>query len=449
MASTRRSSPTSSDDRAALAETGVDDASDAALDRARAQCAKLQAEVDAIDERQRAVDMDLATLGERLRTREHVLNELQVQLDALEPEWRPSVERWERLRAKADAEGLISAAIAQRLLTVGIGSVNLNSEARSQARVLLERLVGARGGEQIIERIRTWLEGQDQAAGDNYLQAWSVIRDWIRQRVPAQVAEVDDPLEALERLRHHLVALDARLARDEDKLRGTSEDIANGINVHIRTAQQQVKRLNHSLAGVHFGTIQSMRLTLDRKPDMERILAALQKGDAQELLFSAAMPIEQALEQLFSRHGGGSTGGEKLLDYREYLTITVEIRRQAGPAWERVNPSRVSTGEAIGIGAALMMVVLTAWESAANLLRAKRSLGTLRLLFLDEANRLSRDNLEVLFDLCKNLNLQLLIAAPEVARAQGCTTYRLVRRKTADGEDVLVSGRRIRAELDT
>ena len=62
-------------------------------------------------------------------------------------------------------------------------------------------------------------------------------------------------------------------------------------------------------------------------------------------------------------------------------------------------------------------------------------------------NRLSHDNLGVLFDLCQTLDLQLLIAAPEVARAEGNTTYHLVRKMTADGrEEVLVSGRRTRAE---
>ena len=89
------------------------------------------------------------------------------------------------------------------------------------------------------------------------------------------------------------------------------------------------------------------------------------------------------------------------------------------------------------------MVVLTEWERDANLLRARRTTGSLRFLFLDEANRLSRDNLGVLFDLCKTLDLQLLIAAPEVARAEGNTTYRLVRHVTDDGrEEVIVSGRR-------
>jgi chromosome partition protein MukB len=62
---------------------------------------------------------------------------------------------------------------------------------------------------------------------------------------------------------------------------------------------------------------------------------------------------------------------------------------------------------------------------------------------LDEANRLSPDNLGVLFDLCQSLELQLLIAAPEVARADGNTTYRLVRTIGEGGrEEVMVSGRR-------
>jgi len=141
--------------------------------------------------------------------------------------------------------------------------------------------------------------------------------------------------------------------------------------------------------------------------------------------------------------GRSTTFGQRLLDYREYLDIAIEIMRQGSEEWERVNPSRLSTGEAIGIGTALMMVVLTAWEQSANLFRARRSVGTLRFLFLDEANRLSQDNLEVLFQLCTVLDLQLLIASPEVANVPGCTTYRLVRRETPDGgEQVVVSGRR-------
>jgi chromosome partition protein MukB len=229
-------------------------------------------------------------------------------------------------------------------------------------------------------------------------------------------------------------------------LRGASSDVARGIEVQIRKARGQVGRLNKNLEDVSFGSIASIRVKLQSVERMEQVLKALRDGTAQALLFSEDMPIEEALDEIFRRYGGGRTGGQRLLDYREYVHLQVEIRRRSGSDWEIANPTRLSTGEAIGVGAALMMVVLTEWERDANLLRGKKSSGSLRFLFLDEANRLSQDNLSVLFDLCQTLDLQLLIAAPEVARAEGNTTYRLVRRTTADGrEEVVVSGRRTRA----
>jgi chromosome partition protein MukB len=201
--------------------------------------------------------------------------------------------------------------------------------------------------------------------------------------------------------------------------------------------------LNTQLEGVRFGSIAAIRVDMRRIERMEQILRALREGEAQELLFLPSLPIDEALEEIFRRYGGGRGGGQRLLDYREYVELVVEIKRQASEHWEAASPTRLSTGEAIGVGAALMMVVLTEWERDSNLLRARDNLGSLRFLFLDEANRLSRDNLAVLFELCKNLDLQLMIAAPEVARAEGNTTYRLVRHLADDGrEEVIVSGRR-------
>jgi chromosome partition protein MukB len=318
--------------------------------------------------------------------------------------------------------------------------VQLTADAWSQREILLDRVGRARGGEELATAIRAL-----PLDGPGYLRAWLGTRDWLRRRVPVQVAEGDDPVHALERLRDHLDVLEGRLARQESDLRGASEDVARGIDVQLRRANGQVRRLNQQLDGIRFGSIHGIRVEMRRVDRMEQILRALRKGEAQELLFLSAIPIEEALDEIFRRYGGGGrSGGQRLLDYREYLELAVEIRRQAaGAAWEAASPTRLSTGEAIGVGAALMMVVLTEWERDANLLRARRTSGSLRFLFLDEANRLSRDNLGVLFDLCRTLDLQLLIAAPEVARAEGNTTYRLVRHVTDDGrEEVIVSGRR-------
>ena len=354
---------------------------------------------------------------------------------------QPLAERWQSLRATAEAAGLLHAALAGAppLGQARHGSLQLQAEAASKRELLADRVARTRGGEELLQVIR---DSSGDAAGD--LAIWQAVRAWLGRRVPAQIAEVADPLLALLRLRDHLDMLEARLKRQEGDLRGSSEDVARGIDVQLRRAQSQVRRLNQQLEGIHFGSIHGIRIDMRRIERMEQILLALRDGQAQELLFSSSLPIEEALDEIFKRYGGGGrSGGQKLLDYREYVELAVEIRRQAATGWEPANPTRLSTGEAIGVGAALMMVVLTEWERDANLLRARGKLGSLRFLFLDEANRLSRDNLGVLFDMCRTLDLQLLVAAPEVARADGNTTYRLVRHTTEDGrEEVIVSGRR-------
>jgi len=270
------------------------------------------------------------------------------------------------------------------------------------------------------------------------------VRDWLTKRIPAQIAQGTDALDGLERLRDHLSSLERRLARQEGDLRGASQDIARGIDVQVRRAGNQIRRLGQSLEGVRFGSVQAIRVRMTRNERMDQLLRALQEGAAQEFLFQRGLPIEEALNEVFRRYGGGGrTGGHRILDYREYVELGVEVKRRASEEWESASATRLSTGEAIGVGAALMMVVLTEWERDANLLRGRAGHGSLRFLFLDEANRLSPDNLGTLFDLCQNLDLQLLIAAPEVARAEGNTTYRLVRTLDENGrEEVVVSGRR-------
>ena len=358
--------------------------------------------------------------------------------------WKPAQERWDQLQKSAQERGVLAATLTPRFIEAmsGKGSPNLSIRGREAATSLKERLQRAKDSQQVLESINKLLGPQDRS-GEDYLNAWLQVRDWLRRRIPAQIAEVDEPLEALSRLRDNLKGLELRLAKQEGDLRGESEDVAKNIEIHIHRAQRQVSRLSEDLKAVRFGSIHGIRLRLERVPHMDNVLHALRNGEAQSLLFKADITIEDALDELFRRHAGRTTG-QRLLDYREYVAPKVMVLRQAAAEWEEANPMRMSTGEAIGVGAALMMVVLTAWERDANLLRPRRSQGTLRLLFLDEANRLSQDNLGVLFDLCQNLDLQLMIASPEVAKSEGNTTYRLVRRVNDSGqEEVIVTGRRV------
>jgi chromosome partition protein MukB len=433
-------------DRAAaeLAALGTDlHASDAAAERARMLAERITALTAAVahleTERGEAATQRAVT-AERLGHAALAVADARARLSAATREAGPTVAAWAALRDRASREGLLHAAlISPATPRHSRQSLQLTADAWSKRELLLDRLARARDGAELVNQLR-----EQPRDGEAYLACWQLTREWLRRRVPAQVAEVDEPLLALERLRDHLDVLEARLRRQEQDLRGASEDVARGIDVLVRRAHGQVRRLNQQLDGISFGSIQGIRVEIRRIERMDQILRALRLGEAQELLFIPSVPIEEALDEIFRRYGGGGrAGAQRLLDYREYVELVVEIKRRSTGEWEPANPTKVSTGEAIGIGAALMMVVLTEWERDANLLRARRTAGSLRFLFLDEANRLSRDNLAVLFDLCKTLDLQLLIAAPEVARAEGNTTYRLVRHVTEDGrEEVIVSGRR-------
>ncbi|WP_437947570.1 chromosome partition protein MukB [Sorangium sp. So ce296] len=436
--------------REELAGTGVEDPSAAALERA-------ERELAALEERRAALSVQERELSEEVVRREVRLDgargrEQEARRHAEDEErlFRPAQERWERLRGLAEAQGALASALSARFSAelAGAGSPNLWPRAREHGALLLERLGRAQDGAVVAAEIKGRIGSAELTSGEAYLEAWQRVRDWLLRRIPPQIAEVDDPIEALARLCEHLARLQDRLARQEGDLRGESSDVARNIETQIRKAQHNLRRMTEDLDQVRFGNIHGVQVRVQRVARMDQVLQALKEDPAQDLLFKTSMPIEEALEELFRRHAGGRTGGQRLLDYREYMDLRIEVRRQASATWELANPSQLSTGEAIGVGAAIMMVVLAAWERDANLLRGKRSLGTLRLLFLDEATRLSQDSLDVLFDLCRSLELQLLIAAPEVARAEGNTTYRLVRRVDERGrEEVLVTGRRVAREL--
>jgi chromosome partition protein MukB len=419
-----------------LSSSGV--SADLTPERAAQQLAELKATAERLTLEERELLARRGAGGERVRQLGQELAKIERDLATAQAAAEPAQARWQALREHAErAQVLHSGESSEH--DAPRTALELAAEARSRAELLQDRLGAARGGDALASEVGA----QDLDADDAFLTLWLRVREWLARRVPAQVAQVEDPLLALERLRGHLTVLEQRLGHQEADLRGASEDIARGIEVQLRRAKAQVRRLNQNLDGVSFGSIAGIRVEMRRSAQMEPVLRALAEGSAQELLFQSSLPTEEALSEILRRYGGGRSGGGRVLDYREYLELVVEVQRKADGSWEPANPTRLSTGEAIGVGAALMMVILAEWERDANLLRARRGAGSLRFLFLDEANRLSQDNLGSLFDLCESLDLQLLIAAPEVARADGNTTYRLIRKVTEDGrEEVIVSGRR-------
>ena len=384
---------------------------------------------------------DLSRVEQRLANGVEARSRAEADLVSVEAVSGPTERRWAELEASAGEAGLLERALGGDYEVLGEKSAaTLNEVAVERRRELIARLQAAADGGEVAALV----EASDGEAGGGaaagYLGAWLAVRGWLLRRVPKDIAESDDPLVALDRLARRMETLERRLADKERELRQSSESIANAIHSKVRLEINAVRRLNGDLEAVSFGSIDGLRLRAERVPAMERLLEALRE---QRDLFRQDMPVEEALEQIFTEVGGGRIKGADLLDHRRYLEVRVEVLR-SDARWQVADPSRMSTGEAIGVGAAVLMVVLRAWEKDARLLRDKRA-GSLRFLFLDEANRLSSDNIGVIFDMCRRLELQLVMAAPEVARGEGCTTYRLERTRDEGGAEIVqVVGRRVR-----
>ena len=430
--------------KARLARTEIENPTSKAVDAELSKIDRLKAEKSELETALGDLRMKLGRCQRDSENASRHLEAAEVELEARRSAAKPVVESWSQLSETVAQHGLLSSVLSSDEDDVGNGASApcLRSEADRCRGTLEGLLTPAQGASGLLDDKGGNGERTSLGFAWSCFEVWIRVRDWLRRRLPAQIAEVDDPHEGLLRLRDQLKNLEARLKRQESDLRGSSEDIQRGIEVQIRKARGQVKRLNRDLTKVGFGSIEQIRVVLENDESMDQVFRALREREVQRMLFSEELPLEEALERIFSRWGRGKSGGQRVLDYREYVKLQVEVRRKSGKGWEIAKPTRLSTGEAIGVGAALMMVVLTSWERDANLLRRKRDHGSLRFLFLDEANRLSHDNLGVLFDLCEALDLQLMIASPEVARAHGNTTYHLVRTAKDGREEVLVSGRR-------
>lgn len=120
------------------------------------------------------------------------------------------------------------------------------------------------------------------------------------------------------------------------------------------------------------------------------------------------------------------TIGEELLDYRNYLEMEVEVNR-GSDGWLRAEFGALLTGEAIGTGMLILVMVVQSWEDEFCRLRGK-DIFFCRLLFFDEAARLDACFIATLFELCERLQMQLIIAALENISLEKGTTYKLVRK---------------------
>lgn len=291
---------------------------------------------------------------------------------------------------------------------------------------------------------------EDPKRPERKIQFYIAVYQHLRERIRQDIIRTDDPVEAIEQMEIELGRLTEELTAREQKLAISSKSVSNIIRKTIHREQNRIRMLNQGLQAVSFGQVKSVRLNVNVREAHATLLDVLseQQEQHQDLFNSNRLTFSEALAKLYQRLNPQmdmgqrlpQTIGEELLDYRNYLELEVEVYRGAD-GWLRAESGALSTGEAIGTGMSILVMVVQSWEEESRRLRGK-DISPCRLLFLDEAARLDAKSIATLFELCERLEMQLIIAAPENISPEKGTTYKLVRKVFQNHEHVHVVGLR-------
>ncbi|HIF9344372.1 TPA: chromosome partition protein MukB [Photobacterium damselae] len=291
---------------------------------------------------------------------------------------------------------------------------------------------------------------EDVSRPERKVLFYIAVYQHLRERIRHDIIRTDDPVEAIEEMEVELARLTDELTAREQRLAISSDSVANIIRKTIQREQNRIRMLNQGLQNIYFGQVNGVRLNVKVRETHEALLAGLceQKDQHNDLFGNQRLSFSEAMAKLFQRlnphidtgQRSPQTLGEELLDYRNYLELSIEVNRGTD-GWLQAESGALSTGEAIGTGQAILLMVVQSWEEESRRLRGKDIIPC-RLLFLDEAARLDGKSIATLFELCERLDMQLLIAAPENISPEKGTTYKLVRKIFKDREHVHVVGLR-------
>ncbi|PNH82655.1 chromosome partition protein MukB [Vibrio diazotrophicus] len=293
-------------------------------------------------------------------------------------------------------------------------------------------------------------QSEDNARPERKVLFYIAVYQHLRERIRQDIIRTDDPVEAIEEMEVELARLTEELTQRENRLAISSESVASIIRKTIQREQNRIRMLNQGLSNIAFGQVKGVRLNVKVRESHEILLTGLSDNHEQhrDLFESSRYTFSEAMAKLFQRvnphidmgQRSAQVLGEEMLDYRNYLELSVEVSR-GSDGWLQAESGALSTGEAIGTGQSILLMVVQSWEEESRRLRSK-DIVPCRLLFLDEAARLDSKSIATLFELCDRLDMQLLIAAPENISPEKGTTYKLVRKVFKDHEHVHVVGLR-------
>jgi chromosome condensin MukBEF ATPase and DNA-binding subunit MukB len=279
-----------------------------------------------------------------------------------------------------------------------------------------------------------------EAVGDDFFVAAlelpkirKTVMALIRSIQPHNLTESSDPEKVIDALTVKIVTLTNRFAEQQNAFRANIDTIANSIHSEIHNRTQRILRWSNDLREVQFGTVKGIRLRLDKIESEVEVLDSLRQQ--RDLFADTELDPKAALQEFWKKRTGQEITAENALDYRRFVTLTIEV----GDGQGKWRPVGGSTGEMVGAALSVLIILLRAWEEEAVL---RGRVEPLRLLFLDEAARLDESSHATLEALSENMAIQFVVAAPIVAASGKFTHYVLTRKQVGNNRRVYIRGRR-------
>jgi chromosome partition protein MukB len=271
----------------------------------------------------------------------------------------------------------------------------------------------------VLERLK--INNTSLIKGELWAVGFRLVSGWATTLYPEEMVASNDPEADIEAMHLRLTTLQTRLKASEAQFVGHLRHTASQIRNSINQERRRINGLNTKLEKLAFGNVSGARVNPETIPTMERFLFSLQ---TQPDLFTqrdmSYDTIEEFLAAIYKEITRGSLSVEQILDYRSYLNLHVQYRKVTEMSWLPVN---ASTGEAIAVGTAIYIMVFDNWEHRAA--TARKTAKSMRLLMLDETGRLSADTLQALVNMCRDLEVTLIIAAPATPPGIYGTAYRM------------------------
>lgn len=261
---------------------------------------------------------------------------------------------------------------------------------------------------------------QDMDPGNRLstLSLWPILMGIVRERVSIDRAEVDGE-DMIQVMKEHRATLGSKLIGHESEVRIKARNLHQTVSSQASTQKRKIDKLSKLGQNIMFGNVTGIRIVLSPRDDMLSVL----EGFAEQL-FSEKKPVDEALKEWFDAASGKEEGisltGEQLLDYRNYVDLSIEACRK-GSGWAPA--ASLSGGESIGSGLAIALI-LTRSIAAKGEIKVDQ---IFPLFAVDEAHRLDGAGHAVIVDFAKREGFQVIVAAPELTPSYSCILYALNR----------------------